>query len=195
MKIFIKSVFLFALFLFCSAYLNAETFQNICKDGSLKVVMKAVKEGGDVNGLTKDLQTPLMQASKYNNPEVVQFLIEAGAGVNAKDEKGRTALMYACEENRNVEVVNVLTRKRADVNAADNEGKTALMYACESNPNIKITAALVEAGADVKAKTKTGLKPLDYAEKNENKKSAALIKTILLQAGAASQDLSDLEKI
>jgi hypothetical protein len=68
------------------------------------------------------------------------------------------------------------------------------MYACGSNPNIKITAALVEASR-VKAKTKTGLKPLDYAEKNGNKTSAALIKAILLQAGAAFQDLSDLEKI
>jgi ankyrin repeat protein len=197
MKFFIKSVFLLVLLLIFSTYIQAETFQSICKDGSVDDVAKALKDGGDINSLSKDLQTPLIQASTYNEPEVVKFLIEAGAGVNVKDENGKTALMYACEANTEVEVVRVLIRKHADVNAKTNTGKTALMYACENNPNIKIVSALIEAGADVNAKTKDGRTPLDYAGKNENKKSVMLIKALLLQAGAGSapQDLSKLEKI
>ena len=197
MKFFVKFVFLAVSFLCFSAYIQAETFHNICKDGSVQDVAKALKDGGDINSLSKDLQTPLIQASKYNGPEVVQFLIESGAGVNVKDENGKSALMYACEENKDVEVVRVLIRKHADVNAKTNTGKTALMYACENNPNIKIISALIEAGADVNAKTKDGRTPLDYAGKNENKKTVMLIKALLIKAGAGSgvQDLSELEKI
>jgi len=197
MKIFIKFGFLLVVLLIFSTYIQAETFQNICKDGSLADVSKALKDGGDINSLSKDLQTPLIQASTYNEPEIVKFLIEAGAGVNVKDENGKSALMYACESNTEVEVVRVLIRKHADVNAKTNTGKTALMYACENNPNIKIVSALIGAGADVNAKTKDGRTPLDYAGKNENKKSVMLIKALLLQAGAGSapQDLSSLEKI
>ena len=195
MKFFIKSVFLLVLFFIFSTYIQAETFHSICKDGSVQDVAKALKDGGDINSLSKDLQTPLIQASKYNGPEVVKFLIESGAVVNFKDENGKIALMYACESNTDVEVVRVLIRKHADVNAKTNTGKTALMYACENNPNIKIVSALIEAGANVNAKTKDGKTPLDYADKNENKKSKMLIKALLLQAGAGAQDLSNLEKI
>ncbi|GEM_PF-1836233 len=196
MKFFVKSVFFAVLFLAFAVCVRAETFHSICRDGSVNDVIKALKQGADINTLTKDLKTPLMTACKFNkNEDVIGFLIDEGADVNAKDEKGKTALMYACENNKNIEIVKLLLRKHADINAASNSGKTALMYACENNPNIKLTTVLVESGADVKAKTNDGRTALDFADKNENKKAAKLIKTILLNAGAGSQDLSSLEKI
>ena len=191
MKFFIKSVFLLVLFFIFSTYIQAETFHSICKDGSVQDVAKALKDGGDINSLSKDLQTPLMQASKYNSPEVVQFLIDSGANVNAGDKDGKTALMYACESNTEVEVVRILITKNADVNAQTNKGKTALMFACESNKNMKIVDSLEKAGADLKAKTKDGKTALYYAEKNQNQKYVKMLKSLIALSETGSKKLSE----
>lgn len=39
--------------------------------------------------------TPLMVAARYNNTEILQYLIAKGVNVDEKDEKGYTALKYA----------------------------------------------------------------------------------------------------
>jgi ankyrin repeat protein len=57
----------------------------------------------------------------------VKTLIDAGAGVNAKDEDGATALLWAAVEGH-TETAKVLIDAGADVNTKDKEyGATALM--------------------------------------------------------------------
>ena len=39
--------------------------------------------------------TPLMIAARYNNCEIIKVLIDNGADLKTKDEKGLTALKFA----------------------------------------------------------------------------------------------------
>ncbi len=57
---------------------------------------------------------------------IVKCLVKAGASLEAKDQRGRTPLMYAARRS-NPEVVRTLVELGADVNCRDNVGNTALM--------------------------------------------------------------------
>ncbi len=70
----------------------------------------------------------LIDAAKEGDLETVQSLIEQGADVNAIDNNGNTALMWASARGH-TETVGFLIDKGADVNAVDNDGDTALKIA------------------------------------------------------------------
>ncbi len=70
--------------------------------------------------------TPLMQASSDATPNLVNFLLDHGADVNACDANGMTALMHC---DRSPEIAQTLLAHGADVNARDAKGKSALEYA------------------------------------------------------------------
>ncbi len=71
------------------------------------ILQHLIAAGADVNKELKDGITPLMIASKYA-PKVIQFFIDNGADVNAKDRKGRTALTWATLTNQNRAVIQLL---------------------------------------------------------------------------------------
>jgi ankyrin repeat protein len=61
--------------------------------------------------------------------QCVRLLVEAGVGVNTKDNDGRTALMQACGMRMLEVVKHLLTEAGANPADADKRGRTALMYA------------------------------------------------------------------
>ena len=76
----------------------------------------------------KELGDKLVTALENGHKDVVQWLLDAGADVNAKDTWGRTALMKA-SLNGHKDIVQLLIEAGADVNVKDNDGRTALMCA------------------------------------------------------------------
>ena len=97
----------------------------------------------------------LRKAAQDGEMTAVKELLEKGANVNARDEAGRTALLWVAPAKDNPEMVKFLIAKGAEVNAADNAGETALMIAAgQSNPGI--LTALLEAGAEVNTQNKVG---------------------------------------
>ena len=68
----------------------------------------------------------LLDAARNGDTEAVKALIDAGAGLNAKDEDGWTALIWASEEGH-TEIAKELISAGADVNAQDKDGRTVLM--------------------------------------------------------------------
>ena len=106
---------------------------------------------------------------KYvNNIPLFTRLIEAGANVNTRDNRGRTALMFAT----NAKQTKSLIEAGADVNAQDEHGMTALMGA----RNEEQTKSLIEAGANVNARNIWGRTALMYAKAEQIKS--------LIEAGA-----------
>lgn len=80
------------------------------KDNGYKGVMELLldKGGGKVNDTDKDGYTLLRCAVIIGNLEVIKFLIDKGANIHAKDNKGRTPLDLA-RERGNTEVVSMLS--------------------------------------------------------------------------------------
>ena len=60
-----------------------------------KVVETLIKYGADIESRTETGTTPLMRAASSNSPGICNVLLNKHAVVNAKDNRGRTALFYA----------------------------------------------------------------------------------------------------
>lgn len=93
--------------------------------------------------------TPLMLAAEGLGPEIVQLLINEGAAIDARSDKGEAALMRAAILNHDADVTYVLIEAGANVNITNQDGTTPLMYAANRNPNPDVIKYLVRAGADV----------------------------------------------
>ncbi|VDP70269.1 unnamed protein product [Echinostoma caproni] len=89
---------------------------------------------------------PLHLAAGYNNVEVVQFLLETGADVNAKDKGGLIPLHNASSYGH-VDVAALLIRYGTSVNSVDKWGYTPLHEAAQKG-RTQLCALLLAHGAD-----------------------------------------------
>ena len=132
-----------------------EMMQDILFDAVLENKEKEVKAlielGVDVNMKIPYEFTLLHFAIHYNHIEIAKLLLERGADVRAKNNRGETPLHWA----KNVETAKLLLDRGADVNAKNNMGDTPLHLA----KNVEIAKLLIEKGADVEAKDKYGRIP------------------------------------
>ena len=84
--------------------MNDEMLQSI-RDDNLELLKSYIQSGADVNYIQEDLYgyqvSALVIASekawRRNDTEIVEYLINAGADVNVKDESGNTPLMKAAD--------------------------------------------------------------------------------------------------
>ncbi|KLI30873.1 ankyrin, partial [Brachyspira hyodysenteriae] len=78
-----------------------------------ELVRKLIDLGADVNLPAQSGFTPLM--ASHNNIAIAELLIEKGADIEAKDDYGINALVYASSDE-NEEMVKFLLEKGADAN-------------------------------------------------------------------------------
>ena len=99
--------------------------------------------------------TALMHAVKCGTVDEVKGLLSVGIDVNAKDKRGKTALLIAScsgtDDWGDVEIVKALLSAGADVNVTDEHGYTALGFASLEG-NEDLVKLLLSAGADVNGK-------------------------------------------
>jgi len=96
-------------------------------ESRIEIIKELLQAGADIE-LTyqRTKETPLMKAAYLSVPQVVSILIEHHADVNAKDHKGRTALMHALDNKRYaLQIAKILLDNGADVKAKDDQGNTA----------------------------------------------------------------------
>ncbi len=91
-----------------------------------------------------------MEASLLGNFEIAKTLIEHGADINLKNNKGSTALIMAVEKEQ-YEIAKLLVEHKADLNVlvldeATGQKKSALIIAAEKG-NVDIAKLLIEHGA------------------------------------------------
>jgi ankyrin repeat protein len=107
---------------------------------------------GEAMGFIKRLfgWTPLQEAARDGNREEVDRLLDASADVNARGNKGCTALTTALIEER-WDVAELLLERGADPRIADNQNNTPILHAA-SGASAELIRALLDAGADVSAR-------------------------------------------
>lgn len=173
---------------------NAEAF-DLLTDGFMlfgsavgrngKTVLMYAIEGGNVQILRKVMdrglttlnkkdrfgRTALMYLVGEGRPDMVRELIQKGANVTARDNNGKTVLMYAAEGTAGVNMVTVLQNFWVDantnINMRDSDGKTALMYAVSGkNSQLIKPHMLLARNANADATDDTGKTVLMYAVGN-----------------------------
>jgi ankyrin repeat protein len=129
-------------------------------EGDLKLVQLIVNSGAvGINAKAGwDEDTPLSCAAGAGYLEVVQWLLENKADVNACSSRDRTALHEAAC-GRHMAVAQCLIHYGATVNAQDDVGGTALMDA----EQLDIAQLLIDNNSDINAVDKFGRTALHHA--------------------------------
>ena len=78
----------------------------------------------------------LIDATKSNDIQTMQILLNNNANVNQQDDHGKTALHWAVHAGNMDCIRLLLQQKNIDVNIADNEGQTPLHYSAYCHPFI-----------------------------------------------------------
>jgi uncharacterized protein len=147
-------------------------------NGNVNGVMKYLAKGESVNAVDRYGWTPVMWTAYYDYYDVAKFLLEHGAKVNARTqkgyrsiEKGSTTLVIASYYGRDG-IVRLLLKHGADKSIANEKGMTALEIAEKYNMTSVID--LLENAPTRKAK------PVP----DETEDAAAPTQTILLTDGS-----------
>jgi ankyrin repeat protein len=91
----------------------------------------------------------LLKAAGENDTEKLSAALWAGVPVDARDARGRTALLIASHANA-VEAAKILIQAGADVNAKDDIEDSPYLYA-GAEGKLEILKMTVAAGADLAA--------------------------------------------
>ena len=124
-------------------------------------------------------------ADEVGSKEALQFIIDHGADVNAKNKQNRTALMLASKKG-NIDGINVLLKAGANQAIVDVDGNTWLHYAAGEFGSKETLQVIIDHGADVNAKNKQNITALMLASWKRNTDGI-----VLLQVGA-NQAIVDL---
>ena len=122
--------------------------------------------GIDINAKNAKGYTPLMFASAYNNPKIVNFLIQKGADKTARAYVlDMNALHVAAYSNPNPDVIDALTKHGFDTEVKTENDYTALLIAVTENRNLEVAERLVKKGADKSAYDENGKSAYILAKK------------------------------
>ncbi|XP_072524497.1 uncharacterized protein [Salminus brasiliensis] len=113
--------------------------------------------------------SPLITAAQLGKLRLVRLLVEGGAQVNERNQRGETPLLAACRAMRGdqsgstmLRLIRFLIKNQADPNVQDKAGRTALMYACMERAGAEVASALISAGADPSMEDYAGASALVY---------------------------------
>uniref|UniRef100_A0A8P4K2F7 Poly [ADP-ribose] polymerase n=1 Tax=Dicentrarchus labrax TaxID=13489 RepID=A0A8P4K2F7_DICLA len=134
-----------------------------CRSGDLERVRKLVSaENVNSRDTAGRKSTPLHFAAGFGRKDVVDFLLQNGANVHARDDGGLISLHNACSFGH-AEVVSMLLHHGADANARDNWNYTPLHEAAIKG-KIDVCIVLLQHGAESTIRNIDGRTALDLAE-------------------------------
>ena len=159
----IKYIF---FFFFCSTVGYSQSIHDFAKNGDLQAIKTLdIKDQKVFDTQNENGYTPLMLAAYYNKTDIILYLLENKATINATSPYG-TALMAAVFKGHK-QAVLLLLQQGADPNIPDENKASALQMSALFNHN-DIAKYLLKYGADTNAKDFRGNKALDYAILKQN---------------------------
>lgn len=160
---------------------KADIFRSFTTDTGRTLAMYAV-DGGDpdlmrwatdmlakhYNKKDRNGQTFVMLMAEKGRPDAVRDIILNRGNIEARDNSGKSVLMYAAESEAAINLINIVKDVRGHImNVKDNLGRSALMYAVGGPYNQTIKQQrLIQHGAKVDDQDNNGKTVLMYAVGN-----------------------------
>jgi len=151
-------------------------------EGALECAKLLVKKGADVNAKDRWNGTPLDDAVRQNNNDVMTYLVENGGKTG--DEGEVVKRLFTAIEKGDADAVNTLIKSGVDVKSADYDMRTPLHVAVAGG-NATIIEALHKAGGDINAMDNFGLTPLGEAERRHMRTGENKIRDLLVGLGGS----------
>jgi hypothetical protein len=127
-----------------------------CKEGDINALVWHLNHGYNINERIVSLfgrSLLHLAVCSQHAVEVTRILLEKGADVNAVDDKWKTALHMAADNQNGVstEVIKFLVENGADVNVTDDQNRTALHFAVKNKKgaSVEVIRFLLENGANI----------------------------------------------
>lgn len=129
----------------CLSILHLAVYMN-----NAKIVKMLLDAGLNANIVDKYYESPLFTATKKNNEEMIDILLNCNqnnfANKNQQNREGLTPLMIASQNKNRQEAFVKLLNNKANLFITDNQGKNALMHAANNNCSVYMDMLLKKAG-------------------------------------------------
>jgi ankyrin repeat protein len=101
--------------------------------GNLEQVKAHLAQGVDINGLDRDKMAALHYAAFNGHKDLMEFLLENGAGLDVKGQEGGVTALHLAATRGHRDIVKFLIEKGATLHAKDHYGRTPIHYAKSFN--------------------------------------------------------------
>ena len=148
--------------------------------GDRRLVESMIRIGVDVDYPERGLAaiapfgsawTPIMHAAAEGHEEIVSILIQAGANVNAKNEIGKTSLMFPAHYGF-FSIAEMLLENGANTDDVANDSGWSALIAASLNGHRDIVRLLLAHGADQNIRDNSGKTALMWAEEHGHRRVA-----------------------
>jgi ankyrin repeat protein/L-ascorbate metabolism protein UlaG (beta-lactamase superfamily) len=144
-KIIILILLIILLFVM---FAGADDIHEAVQQGDLSKTQSLItKDPALLNSKTEDGRTPLHVAVLGGHKELVEYLIQEGANIDALDKEGRTPLMNAIMFKK-PDLAHSLVKMGADVKIIGKEGANAIIFALFFGPE-DLIEPILDHGQDV----------------------------------------------
>lgn len=129
--------------------MNTSAIEIAIKDENKDELQRLLDSGVSIETRLTFEKPPLLFAVEFAKINIVKLLLDRGANTEARDKNGKTALMYATDDDdkNHQTICKMLISAGANINQQDSTGKTALIHAVLINktgsPRINIVKLLL----------------------------------------------------
>lgn len=118
-----------------------------CHADSAQIVEFLLNAGANLEQETFDFEKALHFACEFNNPPVVECLVQSGADINCVNLDGKSPLSLACSRQKNVQslsIIKFLIDSGADVNNSDGMQNIHPVRLLIQNKNLEAVQYLID---------------------------------------------------
>ena len=141
------------------------------------IVRILAKQPDLVNACADDGYPPLGLAAFFGHHEVAEYLLKAGASVNAASHNAmKVTPLHSAVAAQRLEIADLLLKHGADLSLRESGGYTPLHIAAQ-NGDVHMIHQLLLNGADLRAKSEDGKTALDLAAEMEHVEAVEILKS------------------
>ena len=139
------------------------------KKGNAEHLRRLLDCGEHVDAMSPDLtegrETPLLLAARYNDEDVVEYLVERGASLDLQDIEDRDAIHHAVMGGKIRNILRLI-ELGANVLKEDKFNRRSLVHLAAECGHTDVVRLIVEHGADANKASYYGITPIIVASQN-----------------------------